>query len=98
MDEILGLTFIVLCFGGGSVFLLAISPIGRAIADRIRRTGSAPEGEVRQLQERQEAVFEELEGVRREIADLHERLDFTERLVTRGREARELPGPQDVQK
>jgi hypothetical protein len=97
MDEILGLTFIVLCFGGGSVFLLAISPIGRAIADRIRRTGGAPDGELSQLQERQDAVIEELEGVRREIADLHERLDFTERLVARGREAGELPGPQDVQ-
>lgn len=99
MDEILGLTFIILCFGGGSVFLLAISPIGRAIADRIRGTGDA--SEVRQLQDRQEAVLEELEGVRRELADVHERLDFAERLMARGREEGEkgrLPGHRDVQK
>ncbi|MBI2615545.1 MAG: hypothetical protein HYW52_07730, partial [Gemmatimonadetes bacterium] len=36
MEDILA---IVLIFGGGSAFLLAISPVGRAIADRIRSGG-----------------------------------------------------------
>ena len=37
MEDILAIVFI---FGGGSLFLLAISPIGKAIAERIR--GGAP--------------------------------------------------------
>ena len=31
----------IIMLGGGAMFLLAISPVGRAIADRIRRAGPA---------------------------------------------------------
>jgi hypothetical protein len=44
MEDILAITFL---FGGGAVFLLSISPVGRAIADRIRRGRQAmPQEEV----------------------------------------------------
>src|SRR5207244_12782752 len=38
MEGILAIVFI---FGGGALFLLAISPVGKAIADRIRGQGGA---------------------------------------------------------
>ena len=39
MEGVLAVTFI---FGGGTAFLLAISPIGKAIAERIRAHGAVP--------------------------------------------------------
>ena len=51
MEDVLAIIFI---FGGGSLFLLAISPIGRALAERIR--GGAPNAPG--------AVHEAIEGLR----------------------------------
>jgi hypothetical protein len=83
---------IVLLFGGGSLFLLAISPIGRAIADRIRGTagGAAGDEAVRRLHETQQAILDDLDGVRQELGEVQERLDFTERLLAQQREAGRL--------
>lgn len=37
----------------------------------------------------------ELEQVRQELAEVHERLDFTERLLARGPERERLPSPKE---
>jgi Tfp pilus assembly protein PilO len=88
MQEVLAIVFI---FGGGAVFLLAISPIGRAIADRIRSNPAvAGDDSVRRLQETQQAILDDLEAVRQELGEVQERLDFTERLLARQREAPRL--------
>lgn len=80
MEDIVAL---ILIFGGGIVIAISFSPVGRAIADRIR--GGAPP-------ETDPAVFEELERVRGELSELHERVDFTERLLAQRREEGQLPG------
>lgn len=89
MEGVLAIVFI---FGGGSVFLLAISPIGRAIADRIRAGTVVPEESLRQVHEAQQALLEDLEALRQEVAELHERVDFAERLLAQQRERSRLPG------
>ncbi len=94
MEDILAVTLI---FGGGAAFLLAISPIGKAIAYRIKRRGAVDGETVEELLSDQRAIIEELEAVKHEIADIHERMDFTERLLTNVREKR-LGQPEDVQK
>ena len=82
---------IVFLFGGGTLFLLSISPIGRAFADRIRARGQG--GDVRsELVEHKEALEHELEAVRREVAELAERVDFAERLLAKQREGQRI-GP-----
>lgn len=92
MEDILA---IVLIFGGGSVFLFAISPIGRAIADRIRSAGPpAAEESVQRLHETQQAMLEDLEAVRQELGEVQERLDFTERLLAQHRETGRLPADE----
>lgn len=80
MEDILAL---VLIFGGGTLIAISFSPVGRAIADRIR--GAAPA-------EPDTAVLDELDRMRGELAELHERVDFTERLLAQKREANQLPG------
>jgi hypothetical protein len=37
-------------------------------------------------------VFEELERLRSEMTELHERVDFTERMLAQAREREQLPG------
>ena len=96
MEDALAIFFI---FGGGAAFLLAISPIGRAIADRIRGKGPGGGGDerVRYLQEGQETLLEEVETLRHEVGELQERIDFTERLLARSKGQGQLPDSLDVQ-
>lgn len=82
MEDILAL---ILIFGGGTLVAISFSPIGRAIAERIRHGGGAPAAP-------DPAVYEELDRVRQELIELHERVDFTERLLAEKREGRELAG------
>jgi len=79
MEGILAITFI---FGGGTLFLLAISPVGRALADRLRgHAGEAsPDPE----------LLADVEALRQEVAELHERVDFTERMLLTNPERKEL--------
>lgn len=67
--------------GGGAMFLLAISPVGRAIADRIRRAAPA---------DIEAEVYAELDGLRAEVSDLQERVDFAERLLADQREQNQI--------
>jgi len=82
MEDILAM---LLIFGGGTAVAISFSPVGRAIADRIRRR--AP------LAEQDPAVYDELERMRAEMIELHERLDFTERLLAKGAEKADSPDP-----
>ena len=73
---------IVLLFGGGTFAAVAYSPIGRAWADRIRgRVAVDPTVEAGRTE-----LLDAVDALRREVAELAERVDFTERLLARGRE------------
>ena len=65
------------------VTLLAY-PLVRALADRIRPRGDA--GVKEELLGLREDVLAELREVRREVAELSERVDFTERLLAKQRD------------
>ena len=82
MEDILA---IVLIFGGGTAIAIAFSPIGRAIADRIR--GRAVEAET------DPALLGELDEMRAQLSELQERMDFSERLMAKDRDGKVLePG------
>lgn len=93
--DLTGMLAVTFIFGGGTVFLLAISPIGKAIAHRIRG-GGVPPDHLRHLEEQHEALVEEVESLRAEVTEALERLDFTERLMSQTTPGR-LPGRNDVQ-
>lgn len=92
--DIEGILAILLIFGGGALCAISFSPVGRAFADRIRGEVAAPEGaELRaELAEHKDALNQELEGVRHEVAELAERLDFAERLLAKNRDGQRI-GP-----
>lgn len=77
MEDILA---IVLIFGGGTAIAISFSPIGRAIAERIRGKGA--------LVETDPQVLAELDELREQVAELHERVDFSERLLGQSREGK----------
>jgi ubiquinone biosynthesis protein UbiJ len=71
-----GVLFLLIVFGGGMLLLLSKTEIGRAIADRIR-------GERLLLPGTPSAVADEIDRLRTEVSELHERLEFTERMLAR---------------
>jgi hypothetical protein len=63
------------------VVLLSFSPLGKALAERIRfgkQPLPAPEVD--------EALYDEVDRLRIEMTEVQERLDFTERLLARASE------------
>jgi hypothetical protein len=83
IEGVLAITFI---FGGGTLFLLAISPVGKALADRIRH-GTQPLGAGGTEPE----VLTEIEQLRHDVGELQERVDFAERLLAQKQGAASLP-------
>ena len=91
-----GVLAIVFLFGGGTLFLLAISPIGKAVAERIRGTGTGgvPEQLRRELDDSRAALESEVQQLRSEVGDLSERMDLAERLLAKQRDADRLAPPR----
>ncbi len=99
MEDILAL---ILIFGGGACIAMSFSPIGRALADRIRgwsRTDeqwmamkAAKHGVV--LGGDSDRLLAEVDELKRRLAEVEERLDFTERLLAKDRDPQRLAGPR----
>jgi hypothetical protein len=67
-------------------------PLVRALGERIRpRQGGGASRE--ELQALREEVVQELQQMRRDVAELSERVDFAERLLARQRDAERLAPP-----
>jgi hypothetical protein len=79
--DVEGILAIILIFGGGTLFLLSISPVGKALADRLRAN-------VEPMQDPE--LLAEVDALRQEVADLHERVDFAERILLKSHDRSEL--------
>ncbi len=75
-----GILAITLIFGGGTLFLLSISPVGKAFADRLR-------GHAEPVQDPE--LLAEVDALRQEVAELHERVDFAERILLKSQDRHE---------
>ena len=89
-DDIVGLVAVVMLFGGGTVFLLAISPVGKALAARISGKKQVDDDASEELKDLRGEV-EEMRHLPEQLSELGERVDFLERLVAKQREAERLP-------
>jgi len=89
--ELETLAILTAFFGSGTFVLIGLKMFLNYRARRITGAGSE---DVRQLQESVEELRRGLADTRAELADVHERMDFAERLLTRARDAgRPEPGP-----
>ncbi len=91
-DDITGLVAVLGLFGGGTLFLLAISPVGKALAARItgKKGAVADDETIEEVKELRREV-EEMRHMTEQMSELGERVDFLERLVAKQREAERLP-------
>jgi len=78
MEALFAITFI---FGGGTLFLLSISPVGKALADRLRGNAAPAHGP---------ELLAEVDALRQEVAELHERVDFAERILLKAQDRHEI--------
>ena len=88
MEDVLYALIPIVAVGGFFAWMISISPIGKAFGERIRHGGAAAGGAGT------EEVMGALEDLRREVAELAERVDFTERLLAKQREAERLGPPR----
>jgi len=79
-----GSVFALMAVVAGAVVILF--PLIRALAERIRPR--ADSGVREELQALRDDVLAELQQTRRELGDLNERIDFTERLLAKKAEQR----------
>lgn len=80
--DVEGILAIILIFGGGTLFLLSVSPVGKAYAHRIRSRGGESVTDP--------AILEELDELRQDVAELQERVDFTERMLSQKNDLPEI--------
>lgn len=76
MEDILALFIPIVAVGGFFAWMIALSPVGKAYAERLRH-GPTNAG----TSEDHAELVDSVEQLRREVAELAERVDFTERLI-----------------
>ncbi|HEV8400048.1 MAG TPA: hypothetical protein VGQ18_09460 [Gemmatimonadales bacterium] len=87
----IGVFIPIVAVGGFFAWMISLSPMGRALADRLRHGPVPPgSGSADDHAELQETV----EQLRREVAELAERVDFTERLLGQQQGAARLGPPR----
>ena len=81
MEDVL---VVMMVFGTGMLGIVAFSPIGRAIANAInRKSGAAAAPELRDAVDE---LADRVESLQRQLGELAERQDFSERLLAKARE------------
>jgi hypothetical protein len=92
-DDLIGLVAVVLLFGGGTLFLLAVSPVGKAVAARLsgKKTPAADDDETAEELKELRREVEEMRHLPEQLSELGERVDFMERMIAKQREAERLP-------
>ncbi|MGH7605971.1 MAG: hypothetical protein ACREME_01410 [Gemmatimonadales bacterium] len=89
----------VIAVGGFFAWMISLSPVGKALADRLRH-GPVPPGRGAQGagglggEDDHEELVESIDQLRREVAELAERVDFTERMLGQQRGAERLGPPR----
>jgi aldehyde:ferredoxin oxidoreductase len=89
MEGVLALMIPIVAVGGFFAWMITLSPVGKAYADKLRgHKASTGDGEG------QEELLESVEQLRREVAELAERVDFTERLLGQQRGGERIGPPR----
>ena len=79
MEGVIALMIPIVAVGGFFAWMISLSPVGKAYAERLRHRHSG-------AAEDQAELVESVEQLRREVAELAERVDFTERLLGKARD------------
>lgn len=86
----IGVFIPIIAVGGFFAWMISLSPLGKALAERLKH-GPVPRGGTG---EDQAELVESVEELRREVAELAERVDFTERLLGQQRAGEQIGKPR----
>jgi hypothetical protein len=78
----------IVMFLGFFAWMIALSPVGKAYAERLRGQNAGTTGEGA------EQVLQAIEDLRQEVTELAERVDFTERMLAKAKERGALEPPR----
>jgi hypothetical protein len=90
MEPVLALFIPIVAVGGFFAWMISLSPLGKALADRLRHGPVPRSGTGEDSLELAESV----DALRREVAELAERVDFTERLLGQQQASAQLGKPR----
>src|SRR3954468_23629907 len=92
-DVLIPVVAILTIFGGGTLVLFSITPVGKALAARIlgRKRGHDDDDDAAEEVKELRREVEELRHVGEQVGELGERVDFLERMLAQQREAERLP-------
>jgi hypothetical protein len=91
----IGVFIPIIAVGGFFAWMISLSPVGKAIADRLRHGPLPPGGtEGAGSADGHAELTESVEQLRHEVAELAERVDFTERLLGQQRGTERIGRPQ----
>jgi hypothetical protein len=81
--------------------LVTFGPVGRALAERLRGKGAS--GALAEIEERFDDHAQQINAVQRQLGDLAERQDFSERLLAQAKDrglpaAPAAPGPVQTER
>ena len=91
MTELIPIIGMLLTLGPLAVLAISFTPLGKALTARLK--GDSGDVDVKLARLREELRRELLEEQSAHFEELHERLDFTERLLTEARSAANVPSP-----
>jgi hypothetical protein len=91
MQQVLALLIPIVAVGGFFGWMISLSPVGKAIADRLR---NGPPRRGMRGDEEHDDLLDGVEQLRREVAELAERVDFTERLLGQQRAGEQIGKPR----
>lgn len=86
----IGVFIPIIAIGGFFAWMISMSPLGKALAERLKHGPVPPRG----TSEDQAELVESVEQLRREVAELAERVDFTERLLGQQKASEQLAKPR----
>jgi len=81
MEGVIALMIPIVGIMGFFLWAISTSPVGKALAQRLR--GAPPDAE-------KDVLRQDLAALRQEVAELAERVDFTERLLAKKQDAARL--------
>jgi len=91
MEDVLALMIPIVAITGFFGWMISLSPLGKALADRLKH---GPQPVSAGTTEEQAELLESVEQLRREVAELAERVDFTERLLGQQRVSEQIGRPK----
>ncbi|HKV72107.1 MAG TPA: hypothetical protein VFD85_08395 [Gemmatimonadales bacterium] len=77
----------IVAIGGFFTWMISLSPVGKAYAEKLRGQGGM-------TGEGADQVLQAIEDLRQEVTELSERVDFTERMLAKAKEKGLLEPPR----